>query len=168
MKKKPKLGQTVYCIDKRNYDILEDKVFMKNEYSFLLYPFINGDWLWQWWYEDYNETWFMCLDKAMKKVLDELEKQGLNKNKELHFVPYDDGENDLYVLHNQYIKQGCRVKYINKNTYDLPYGTFGKVVSVEDVSIGVKWDYNIGEDNITYCSCLDLELLEVMGVIDDE
>ncbi len=57
---KPRLGRTVYCIYEDS--ILEEPVFALAENSFLIYPYDRYDDSWEWYFEDYEETWFTSDD----------------------------------------------------------------------------------------------------------
>lgn len=68
---KPPLGKKVYCI----YDdecILVEEVGYLGKDSFIIADFdeCNNFDSFEWYYEDYNETWFTNLEKAKKKLLE--------------------------------------------------------------------------------------------------
>lgn len=66
---KPSLGRTVYCI--YHDTILREEVYAVGKDSFIVGSF--GDDTcpdsWEWWFEQYNETWFTSLDKAKKAIM---------------------------------------------------------------------------------------------------
>lgn len=68
---KPRLEQTVYCIYE-GYDlaIFADKVYAIGKDSFIVEGFGKDTYedSWEWWFKDYNKTWFTNLDKAKKAI----------------------------------------------------------------------------------------------------
>lgn len=75
MDKKPKIGQKVYCIYRNA--ILVEPVFMIGKDSFLLEPYDRNEDSWEWYYEDYGETWFTNLAEAKNKLLNINQEKGI-------------------------------------------------------------------------------------------
>lgn len=95
--KKPKLGQEIFCILNEEHIpecpyIFRGNVFMKGKGSFLFYPYIVIQAMWEWWYVGYNKNWFTSLKKAEKAFI---KKYNLNKNTK--FQEKYDGETTYYV-----------------------------------------------------------------------
>ena len=67
---KPSLGRTVYCI--YSECILVEEVYAVGKESFFISS-VGDDTMpdsWEWWYEDYNKTWFTSLAKAKSRLLE--------------------------------------------------------------------------------------------------
>lgn len=66
---KPSLGRTVYCI----YEdlILVETVYMVGKDSFLIDSFGSAtkEDSWEWYYDQYNVTWFTSLARAKKAIM---------------------------------------------------------------------------------------------------
>lgn len=66
---KPRLGRTVYCVYENSISV-EEVGFLGHD-SFIVYDFSDlkeFDAL-EWFYEDYQKTWFTSLARAKKKLL---------------------------------------------------------------------------------------------------
>ena len=66
---KPEIGTIVYCI--YGDGILVDKVAFIGNVSFIIDSFGTGTFedSWEWFYEDYEEKWFINLEQAKEKLL---------------------------------------------------------------------------------------------------
>lgn len=72
---KPKLGRRVYCI--YNEAILVETVAFIGQESFIVSSFGNdtNEDSWEWWYEDFEKTWFTSISKAKKCILSSFEEK---------------------------------------------------------------------------------------------
>jgi hypothetical protein len=66
---KPSIGRKVYCIY-HNEHILKETVYAVGEKTFFISSFGGKRCAdsWEWWYDDYGETWFTNLEKAKRKL----------------------------------------------------------------------------------------------------
>ena len=66
---KPRLGRTVYCVYENSISV-EEVGFLGHD-SFIVYDFsdLKEFNALQWFYEDYQRTWFTSLARAKKKLL---------------------------------------------------------------------------------------------------
>ena len=76
---KPKLGQTVYLI--HNGVILEDKVYALGRESFIVEGIYSRQDTggWEWWYDGFNEAWFVSLVKAKERLIEDYKDIGLDE-----------------------------------------------------------------------------------------
>lgn len=85
---KPSIDRKVYCIY-NDECILKETVYAVGANSFIISSF--GDYTssdsWEWWYNDYNETWFTNLKKAKRKILKEL--KNIYPNDKIKLVEYN-------------------------------------------------------------------------------
>lgn len=87
---KPSLGRKVYCL--YNAGIFEDTVGYIGKDSFIIgnfndYTSFNSL---EWFYEDYDITWFTSLEKAKKALIDK-EKKYIKPGEKVKVVETDDG-----------------------------------------------------------------------------
>lgn len=68
---RPPLGKKVYCIYDDDCILVEEVGFLGKE-SFIIADFndCNNFDSFEWYYKDYNETWFTNLENAKKKLLE--------------------------------------------------------------------------------------------------
>lgn len=93
---KPRFGRKVYCVYEES--ILAEPVYAVGKDSFLLDPHDKIEDSYEWYYEDYNETWFTDLNKAKKKLLENynhLVEVGIRINDEVKVVKVNE---DYYEL----------------------------------------------------------------------
>ncbi len=96
---KPPIGKKVYCIYYDDCIIVEEVGYLGKE-SFIIAAFddsYNFD-SFEWYYKDYNETWFTNLAKAKKKLLEVADRED---KEELKVVKIND---TYYEVKNKYEK----------------------------------------------------------------
>ena len=86
---KPELGTTVYCIYDRRM-ILVEKVGYIGNYSFIIEDFDEGNQFdsLEWFYHEYNKTWFTDLEKAKAKLTEIAIEDGWT---DFEIIQVDDG-----------------------------------------------------------------------------
>ena len=72
---KPTLGRTVYCI--YSDCILIEEVYAIGKDSFIVASFGEETYAdsWEWYFNDYEKTWFTSLPNAKKKLLADIHKR---------------------------------------------------------------------------------------------
>lgn len=121
---KPSLGRKVYCL--YNAGIFEDTVGYIGKDSFIIgnfndYTSFNSL---EWFYEDYDITWFTSLGKAKKALIDK-EKKYIKPGEKVKVVETDDGWWELEFVQKGVLNEKKSIYYFNGN-YD-GYRMFNRV-----------------------------------------